>query len=771
MLKDLFGRFCNSEDESLVYTGPTKKWLVTSETPRIETPENFVLKLKIYQRATIYSMHQMETYKTFTTESRDYYSCAGVLSNALGSGKTATILGLISHNPVPSYGPMYPVTIDYFASATTNKAGFGSVRGVLLKKFSVVHRPALIFTGYGVLRQWEGEVTKFNPSLKCFVVDGVHSLKTFYKLVHSDRINSYDLILIKNKTISGEFKFEHDELAESIVDYRVRSIYNIVCVMCRNMCFTRVIVDDFDTIGVPGLAGNLNALFTWFVSSTEASICRKIWHNKEHTDIRSLVHHNNIVYSDITQNKILYNLFNIHADPEFYKAYISVGIPRFFLYKFRNPSGKVLDLINCMTGDKVSEIMEALNGDAIDEAARLAGIEASDPNQIFKLLLQKNYESLAESRDILDKFKKYFNRIDLEELPPFKDNPDQDDTYTRRDVRAARPLEWRYPGIKTLLNEEEEKWTAVYKECTQCLEKFKSAVKNNECQVCCCELDDPDENYCILPCCHEIIHAECAVRGCNFRKESRTVGDVIIGNCPFDKSHVVFMNKLCYIKSGFDLNQIDESKFVDAESPVVASSTPDSKRERTKFDAIVDLIKGLQPPEQTRINISIPNLLLGDNELSEAAYLTDYPSVVSSMEAAGYNTVVAEHIAKWTVVNWKPRVLVFANFDETLDKVTETLKTNNINFERLGGHQRPLRETVMNFDAGRTDVLLINSTAHCSSLNLQVATDLIFTHRIIDPHIESQVTGRIQREGRSCNARIHFIMYENEATHLQPDVV
>jgi uncharacterized DUF497 family protein len=58
--------------------------------------------------------------------------------------------------------------------------------------------------------------------------------------------------------------------------------------------------------------------------------------------------------------------------------------------------------------------------------------------------------------------------------------------------------------------------------------------------------------------------------------------------------------------------------------------------------------------------------------------------------------------------------------------------------------------------------MIINSTKHCSGLNLQTATDLIFAHKIIDKDIQSQVAGRIQRMGRTTQARIHFMLYKNE---------
>ena len=49
---------------------------------------------------------------------------------------------------------------------------------------------------------------------------------------------------------------------------------------------------------------------------------------------------------------------------------------------------------------------------------------------------------------------------------------------------------------------------------------------------------------------------------------------------------------------------------------------------------------------------------------------------------------------------------------------------------------------------------------HCSGLNLQTATDLIFAHKIIDPNIETQVIGRGQRLGRTTTLKVHFMFYQ-----------
>jgi hypothetical protein len=832
-MKDLFGRtltlsaqgynyqaFAEAEDGYEWSSGD--QWEVTEDTPQIEQPKRFLIQLMPYQLGSIYSMIQMETYKCFVTATKEYFSPVFKLSNDMGSGKSATILGLIAASPVPCNGPYYPVTVDHYSNLTTKQSG-GAPRALLTRSYTTVYRPAIIFVGYGVVNQWSGEVTKFTGGgpdysdseytvvqdmrrklkqplleykwdkklgryyspvgMRIMVVDGIGPLKRFYRLMHTKDINYYDAVIVKNKDITGQWEWLHDEVEEGIIDRKgARKIWNMVAVICRNMCFTRLVADDFDTIGMPPIAGNINALATWLVSSTQAEISGRTWQNTDHATVEAMVHHNNVIFAQIMKNQVIHDLFNVHVSKDYIKKYMSVGRPRYFYYKFANAAGKVLDLINCMAGDKVSEIMEALNGDAVGEAARLAGIEASDPNQIFKALLQANYDRLAEAKEVLGHFEDYFNTIDIDSLPPYSENPNNEgedkDTYTRKDVRRRRPLEWRYPGVRQLLDEEEKKWQDQFDECSRCLQKFKASVKSNECTVCSCELDDPDENYAIMPCCNEVLHADCAVRGCAFQKEHTRDGIAIVGRCPFDKSHRVKWSDMTYIKGSFDLSRIDEDRILEKDedadvddAPVETAFAPKKKKRdgpRNKYDAIIEIVRGLQPEEQTPISLQVPSVMQGRKHLGDPEWLAQAPKVRADMEAAGVGDVVADQLMARLFPQWTPKTLIFASFDEALQKTEQRLTEEGVRWMRLGGTAEAMRQQIDAFWKGDVDVLTIKSTTHCSSLNLQCADNLIFMHQIIDSHIMRQVLGRIQRAGRLKDARVHWMLHENEVPSLDP---
>ncbi len=672
----------------------------------------------------------------------------------------------------------------------------GAPRSVILKTYDgPVMRPALVFVGRNMLKQWETEIKKFNPSLRYFVVSDIRSLKKFYQILMDPlmkEINRFDLILVKNEKITGTWEFINGEIVEHVnrnIDGEKR-IFNVISNICRNMWFTRIIIDDFDTIKLPPLIGNINTLFTWLVSSTKKLSKRNhYWMNYEHDNLADIMKHNYISINDVINNQVLYTLFEVRIQDSYYKKFLQVGRPKFFMYKFKNPSGHILQFINalasnCEGGDKISEIMEALNGNAIDQAAKLAGVHTSDPNKIFKALLQKNYDKIAESKRILKiivriKYLKLDYLEKVEDALP-QDLPENEDgtprrTYNKTDLREDRPVLYKFPGFKSLIDDEFEFQEQELKDSTRVLENFKNSIcEDANCQICSGPLMDPDEQYAILPCCHEMLHAYCVTRGLDFHKETNARGIEIVGNCPFNRNHRVRLQDMTYVKNDVDFSKIDVDNFPDPDASNVEISEIRNfllpvKIERGKFQAVIDIIYNRILEEKEEVFLKIPHLLVGKKKLPEPNYV-NFPIENIKKQFAE----LPESLANYIIFNklnldQKPRCLIFANFEETLDGVQTILDANHVNYARLSGSTHALNAAIEGFQLGTIDHLLINSITHCQGLNLQMATDLIFVHHIKEKNIMSQVSGRIQRFGRTVNANFHFICYENEKLQILED--
>jgi SNF2 family DNA or RNA helicase len=190
------------------------------------------------------------------------------------------------------------------------------------------------------------------------------------------------------------------------------------------------------------------------------------------------------------------------------------------------------------------------------------------------------------------------------------------------------------------------------------------------------------------------------------------------------------MLDIIYMNSEFNLESITKDRMDDFSKPKEAGDAKAYKKPRAKIDAILDIIRGATPEEQKEVDVRVHNLMKGLGALPDGA---------------------------------AQKVLIFASFDETLKQIEKDLTENDIKFMRLGGSHSEITKTAEAFNSAKgSRVMIINSTKHCSGLNLQTATDLIFAHKIIDKDIQSQVAGRIQRMGRTTQARIHFMLYKNE---------
>ena len=211
----------------------------------------------------------------------------------------------------------------------------------------------------------------------------------------------------------------------------------------------------------------------------------------------------------------------------------------------------------------------------------------------------------------------------------------------------------------------------------------------------------------------------------------------LIGNCPKCRKQINVNN---LISVGCKLENIVNFKFSDEEKEKPEEKTIEKivepHKERTKIDGIIDIIQGKIPIEAVEKKIFIDQLQSG-----ESIYVPS-PSDIK-------------------------KVIIFAAYDEAIVNISKEIKNNNIKYWTLKGTAQHISATANEFNKCQTTcVLIINSTNHCSGLNLQTATDLIFSHAIQDKNILSQACGRIQRIGRTCTAKIWFMIFENEMRWL-----
>lgn len=643
----------------------------------------------------------------------------GVLSEPVGSGKTIDIISIILLNKVPrAIGD-----ISILPNTLSNSRSMGYVR----RRFRKFLSPTIIFVGVSVMKQWQLAFETFTD-MKVYAVHSVFELRPMLEMMVDGLINQYDVILVKNGKITVDIELPGDIELEPKNAKPPSFIYNVIANM-RAYCWARIVIDDFDTIKLPPNAGIVNGIFTWYVSSTRKQLDTKHFNSPatgtSATDLLKKYDHG---CGKIMYNHFMFRYLNIRNEINYLKSTTNMPNPKFHMAVFKNTNDKIISILAGMNDDAVNKITEMLNGDAVGQAAEAAGIKSTRVVDIFEKILGAQFKQFRMAGDLLA-FIDHLRDTEQERLP-MKDNPDPEDTYGKKDLLKFREIEYKYPGVNSLLKDTEEEYTMLKHQTGATIDRVKDNIRHGDCPVCQMSLQESTDTI-ISKCCGAIFCGSCGSQAQNMNDRYNKLK----GRCSNCRTEITFKD-LIYIEK-FDLSKITEEEFEDEDEAPALPIKPIIKRKdkpRTKYTAIVDIILGQELPESKRVDMYIPNLMKGGAYPKEAKIR---------------------------------KVLIFANFEETLEKVIEELNDEKIHYWRLMGTANEINDTMLAFNkCPTTCAMVINSTKYCAGLNLQPATDLVFAHNIIDPSIKTQVTGRGQRLGRKSPLNIWFILYDNEVTEM-----
>lgn len=696
------------------------------------TPKGLKAKLLLHQQTILHAMLSLEAKREISGESGGRYNnckltyetCAGLLSEKFGSGKTIIILALLVAKPVPDNAPIYQVC----RHNGRNRNRYDNSTSFYIKKSfrdDLILKPALLFVASSVVLQWKKAIKDFT-NFKVLSIASVYDLRKLHKHIKNDTINDFDIVLVKNGNITGEFKF--DGYIEVKNKNKQRKIYNIIANFTRNRCWSRVVFDDYDIIKLPRPTSFMNGLFTWFISATDFRVNIRVHENVEHENIHDILTYHNIDLQAMAKSTSLYKTFNVCNEESYTEDSISVGKPVFWAHTLVNKNKQYVQMIGAMAGDKANEIMEMLNGDAIGTAAEHAGIKSDNITDIFKKILQDQYDKYALSVNTL-------SWIDTLDIPGFEylDEPeDEEDVYYQKHVYEQRPIKYKYPDIKGKVLNVQAACVQSKKESGTAIDRVKDNIKEGDCPVCCGDLNDDDAI--IVKCCGKILCADCGIQGTNLVR----YGNSIEGKCPNCRKRIGFCD-LIFINSEFDLDAIVSEQLPEKEEelPEDIKDVVETKKDSTKFDILRKIILGENLPNKIQKNVVIKGMLEGIKDLPEAP---------------------KEH----------RKTIIFSKFDESLNDMEKKMSEAKINYKRLGGTAAQIHNVANEFHDSYdgVNVLLINGEKYASGLNLQSATDLVFMHLIMDKNIESQIIGRIQRLGRKYKAHVHYILYDDEIGYM-----
>jgi hypothetical protein len=720
---------------------------LTSVYATIDTPAGFHdIQLYEHQKVVVKAILDAEDRRVLTVRTREYSdlttsavkveTSALVLSEPFGSGKTIEILALILWRPIPRAFPVHINNVD----PVTHRPEYHTEITQRFTGQDALITPNLIVVGSSVLVQWENAIRDLT-SLKVLKIGDVFGLKAFRERYESKRLNTYDIVLLKNGNVTGSFVLPGEDPTK-VRDYR--SLVTVMGKLTSGSCWSRVIYDDFDTINIPVDTREINALVTLFVSGTQK--------------IQVLPRENKTVYSDIREmlraaaspplesifrDQILFTNFNIRNEHSFTETSTQITKINAYRYVYANPDDNYIRLLGAMGEEDATGIMEMLNGDAIETAAVALGIKTTSVADIFQKMLDKKYERYLHDQRVLETITRARGVVKtLEPHPEGKRHKNTALEEYRATIVKENVPKFKYYSVALdrLLDDMTVEFQAMKESDGLAISRVIDNIKEGMCQICALPLEEFDTF--IVRCCGLIVCDMCGIKGNQIRMQYdyKTKSNTLCGSCANCKAPIYPRQDLIFVDRNFDIEALltakgDEVAPVATPSPV-ATAPADSNApvepeiKNPKLKCLLQIIRGLTPESQEEFDLHIPRLLIGRLECP--------------CDTAPRRTVV------------------FANYNETLNLVEKFLTEQGIRYLRLGGTAEMKATTVKQFKESY-EVLLVNSQVDCAGLNLQFGTDLVYFHKITNKDIESQVAGRFQRIGRPRqNARFHYLCYNNE---------
>lgn len=675
------------------------------------------------------------------TDGKITVSNAFVLSEPFGTGKTYEVLSTLLLMPTPAAAPEYTTC----------------VHGITLERRNTNHRalikPSLIVVGSSVVIQWENAIKKYTD-LRVFTVAHFSHLKRFQEMVRNGAINDYDAILLKNGTVTGRLMLNGDV---NVREYH--SLIATVNIITGTRTWPWVFYDDFDTINMPSESA-VNALATVYVSATTKP-------GKYARDTRTTTFEAAVrdafkrPLTAVMRDQRLFACYNVRNKREFTEASTHVTKMNGHKYVYANPDDNYIRLIGAIGDDGAAEIMEMLNGDAPGAAADALGMKSISIADIFQRVLGNKRDEFIAASYALDSTRLALAAVNS--LPPHergKNHPMARIVKIRallakgelRDQEhAVRVVKYSSPTLLEALRECEAEYGAAKERSGIAIQRVMDNAREGMCQICCLplgeELDGTDgSDVYIVKCCGIILCDQCWIRGNQMRKQfDRAAKETaVIGKCANCQAPVNPKHDLICLDRNFSLESLLAARGDEAEplvappepTPAPAADAPaEPEIKNPKLRALLAIIQGHTPEAREPMNLRIDRLLEGTMDVPPAA--------------------------------GNKRVVVFASYNETLQKIEGFLREYTIDYRRLGGTHREMADTVDEFRAGQFQVLLINSQQHCAGLNLEFCNHMVLFHYITNQNVIGQVAARCQRMMRTENLQLHLLCYRNEEDFIK----
>lgn len=735
--------------------------------------------------------------KVSTPDGIEIVSNAFMLSLDMGAGKTFIVIAtyLLRRDPPPRpqqlFTPMY--------SRITRK---------LAGKY-VKLRCSVIVVAKHILFQW-AETLKEHTSLNVFLLYDAHRLREFIELLRTGDINNFDIILVKTDPVAG-YGFGIPGEPES---QQTRGMIDALGALLRNYLVPWAIYDDFDTAGLDKRTMMINASRTLLISATSdhAEALEKNPYREptfDKSDKESM-----FVYLGAKNQTILNSPHDPHLSGPLNVRVSAASIkqsrdlPKVITYHYVHTcaDADMIRLVAALGCD--ADVLEMLNGEAPAQAASNLNIVADSVTTLFEKLLGSAHENyaIADRRhkiytNLMDSgiwsllkkhpFKKYqeshvnaiIKRLDNMEEPPellqyrlldaqLQENV-EDDTIMEQYEEALDELQRAYVNAVTTSKKPADPHITNFWSCAElearirtrigeivdekssigkAIDNVRANFRQGVCGVC-KKPHAANRQLYINKCCSIICCVDCGITANRFDRTYyyKTRKPELIGSCPGCLKTIRPMENMLFIED-IDILHILEGVAIEEKpkkpAPVKKEKEPAQEDE---FDVKLKQIQSNKCRTLVRI-------------LKGRPAKSDDQSATCERRDRVYHKAIEGSEFKEIPEGHPRKALVFARYEETLAKATAAMKLMDIKYEIVAGTTREIADTLRRFNNDPSISVLIMHTRNCGGLNLDIATDIIFMHYIIDSSILSQAVGRAQRMGkhRQYSLNVHMLLMENE---------
>jgi hypothetical protein len=752
------------------------------ETKKINIP------LREHQKRTVKAMCDLENKRYVTVDLSSILfngplaqqitnsileTSAGVLSEKPGAGKTLEILSIIAIRgnniklvPEISTIEKYGVTAKKKRKMTMFSGFVPDIKRIYRK----VIKTTLIFVGRVVMEQWKASIENYT-TLSYMSIENVKDMWYLNDLLCNNpaELSKYDIILVKNGKISGSFT--PDNLKGShIYDKKLKNILSVFGEICKNMCFSRVVLDDFDQLGVPSDALTIPSIFTWFVSSTKQPPEKNSARGISYSPINQIFKGRQ-PYHASWKNAELFTMFNISASSDFVDHSCNAAVIEYMTYVIDIIGDNYIGLMNNL-GEAGARVGHMINAGAIVSGARDIGIKGEHANLLMEIF-GKIIDMQWDEYHLLDKTKKYIAKI-REYLDELTENDDDDSAQQEKWERSVRHNVTKKQNFKkfkelvrcvnsyitALINDIAAEVDAKIRNSKVVIDRVRESLREGDCPISMEPL--AGQEIVITKCCGKVISMDSYSKWvgehnstCPLCRNKIESGGFIIVNKEVD--HESFLNDENYDYDAASTTEeeapeeLDDDDSLDDsflfENPVAAAKAKQLSELKNidKINATLFIIMGMEERISQYYDAEIKNkikgIMHGDNDVPYS----------------GRKFIVYNDTSEFTKA-LKPKLLAL-----------------NIAFAELKGTIKHTANIVRRYrlpadNAEAINVLIISGPEYCAGSDLQVTDAIIFTHQMRNINTEKQVGGRGARIGRTGNLRIYRILHPNERIKYANDV-